>query len=215
MIWLPTFEIDEILDLRKTQAYGDAKEHYLWFYDNTFEYGEELIVTFNCDFDFSSFPFDTHVCNFTFGDDIHGIEKILLNSAEIAVGNEFTKPGRKPIVLKNVASPFEFELSSITNFTRIYDKKYSYTGLSIRFNRKSLGLLISGFYVPTGSFALVSLISYLINADSVSNQNQNFSSQAPKRIYLGICTVVKTESEITQKFILPLCFHLEVARSLW
>ena len=64
--------------------------------------------------------------------------------------------------------PFEFHLEARPSFEKISDSTYSKTGIHIRMKRKSLGQLLSGYYYPTTSFALLSMISFLINPDIVS-----------------------------------------------
>ena len=46
---------------------------------------------------------------------------------------------------------------------------YSYSKMKIYMNRNDLGYLFGSFYGPTGMFAGLSLISYAINPDIVSN----------------------------------------------
>ena len=64
--------------------------------------------------------------------------------------------------------PFEFHLEARPSFEKISDNTYSKTGIHIKMKRKSLGQLLSGYYYPTTSFALLSMISFLINPDIVS-----------------------------------------------
>ena len=97
-----------------------------------------------------------------------------LKSGKIEYGqygiNLATSSGEPPIILKDLPFPFEFELGSIQAFQKSFDCNYSYTGMNLKITRESPGLLISGFYFPTGSFALLSLISFMINADAVSKR---------------------------------------------
>ena len=73
--------------------------------------------------------------------------------------------------------PFEFHLEARPSFEKISDSTYSKTGIHIRMKRKSLGQLLSGYYYPTTSFALLSMISFLINPDIVSGK-LNFSNNS-------------------------------------
>merc|ERR1712008_241988 len=45
--------------------------------------------------------------------------------------------------------------------------KFSFTGMLLTIKRKSYGQLLSGYYYPTASFALLSMISFLIKPDKV------------------------------------------------
>ena len=50
-----------------------------------------------------------------------------------------------------------------------YEWDYPAIGIRIRLERKTLGTLIGGFYIPTALFAILSMISFFINPDVVSN----------------------------------------------
>ena len=56
----------------------------------------------------------------------------------------------------------------------IDNTKHSSTGIRLKFCRNSFGHLTSSFYYPTGCFALLSMISYLIKPDVVSYCNISF-----------------------------------------
>ena len=70
--------------------------------------------------------------------------------------------------------PFEFQLESIEACNKTIADNYgndyyhSHTGMRIKMERKSLGLLASKYYYPTATFAILSLISFLIDPDVVS-----------------------------------------------
>ena len=66
--------------------------------------------------------------------------------------------------------PFEFHFEVIAPFTKNYvETNLSYTGMLIKMKRKKFGQLLGGFYYPTTSFALLSMISYVIKPDMVSS----------------------------------------------
>ena len=77
--------------------------------------------------------------------------------------------GVGPIIIENSTLPFEFQVESLAE----KERKYSHIGVSmagihLKIKRKSLGLLLSGYYYPTTSFALFSMVSFIINPDVVS-----------------------------------------------
>ena len=83
-----------------------------------------------------------------------------------------TKPGEDPIVINSLPYPFEFQLSSLKSYgKKLNHFKHSHTGMVLKLERNSLGMLASRYYYPTGSFAILSLISFLINPDIVSTYN--------------------------------------------
>ena len=51
---------------------------------------------------------------------------------------------------------------------RYNGKPFSYTGMHLMLKRKTMGHLDSAYYYPTSSFAILSMISYLIKPDMVS-----------------------------------------------
>ena len=87
------------------------------------------------------------------------------------------------ITIEDSPFPYEFQLKAIPSFEKVYNGygAYSYTGMTFNLRRKSLGQLLSGYYYPTGSFAVLSLISFLINPDQV------------KGILTLQCTLVEVE----------------------
>ena len=135
------------------------------------EYTEEIQLKLLCQFVFSEFPFDSHGCIVLYGDDTYGIDKLRLNAAIIAYRNSSTKIGENPIVIDHLPFPFEFQLDPLSAFEKMYDKPYSYTGFILKLKRNSLGKLLSSYYYPTASFAVLSTISFLIKPDMVSLQN--------------------------------------------
>ena len=50
-----------------------------------------------------------------------------------------------------------------------YEDTFSNTGFTIYFKRNALGLMVSSFYIPTTIFSMLSMLSYSIKIDSVSN----------------------------------------------
>ena len=131
------------------------------------EYSEEIKLTFFCSFQFADFPFDVHECQVEFGDDEYGTSGINFETAIIAYRDSVTSIGDPPIILNHLPFPFEFQLAALPAFEKVYDDNYSYTGMLLKMKRKSLGQLLSGYYYPTGAFAILSLISYLIKPDEV------------------------------------------------
>ena len=131
------------------------------------EYTEEVQLNLLCHFSFSEFPFDSHECHVVYGDDVYGVEKIRLTPAKISYRNSSIKIGDNPIVIGNLPFPFEFQLEPLSSFEKMYDKPYSHTGFILKLKRNSFGKLLSSYYYPTASFALLSTISFLIKPDVV------------------------------------------------
>jgi hypothetical protein len=129
---------------------------------------EVLKVKFSCPFDFKNFPFDSNQCCLTYGDFIFGTN-VTLGSPNIIYDNMITEDG--PIILNSLPFPFMVKITekpSFVNIDRFDKKEYSRAGMCIALTRTNRGNLDSGYYYPSTAFALLSMISYLINPDIVS-----------------------------------------------
>ena len=77
--------------------------------------------------------------------------------------------------------PFDFELQSLPKSNISWQNfPFSYTGMKITMKRKILGDLLVGYYYPTAAFALLSMISFLINPDVVSTILEKVNIRNPK-----------------------------------
>ena len=173
LIWTPSLEFENVLQYQSTQAYGASFKFSLWYNieKGNLEYEEEIQLSLLCPFEFSDFPFDSHECYVEYGDDKYGASKLILNPANIAYRNLKIRFGDDPLLIDHLPSPYKFELAPLPSKEIMYDELYSYTGMILKLERNSLGKLLSGFYYPTTAFAILSLISYLINPDVVSFDN--------------------------------------------
>jgi hypothetical protein len=174
--WKPTLIFKNILSVQKLSSYGGGSNtKSFWFqYPHRFEYSEEVQVTVSCDFDFRLYPFDSHECHVDFGDPVYEAN-VLVFSDNINIyfdGHHTAVYADSPIALSKVVLPYDIEIKAKGPFEYLMpgiNEIYCYTGIKFTFTRNSLGLLMGGFYGPTGTFALLSLISFVIDANAVSN----------------------------------------------
>ena len=174
-VWSPDIGFGHLLMLEKMDGIGGRRtsksSNYLYAPEkNTLYYGVPLQLTFSCQFDFAKFPFDSHECPMEFGERIEQTKDVTYNTSGIIYGNKSQRIGEHPIIINNLAFPYEFNLQSLPVFQKSnsYNSTYSYTGMVMKIQRKSLGLLLSGYYYPTASFAILSMISFLIKPEKVS-----------------------------------------------
>ena len=167
-IWNPVMTFWKLKKYQPTKIYG-ADEKFAVYYDNenhSMWYGERYQLTFFCHFDLHKFPFDSNECRIEYGDYLGGIN---YTAATIVYDDRTTRDGAASILIDDLPYPFEFEIQSIPTFNRtIGEWTFSSTGMLLKMKRKSFRKLISGFYYPTASFALLSMISFLIKPDVVS-----------------------------------------------
>ena len=174
-VWSPNIGFGHLLMLEKIEGIGGGmnSKSSVFLYSsisNHLVYGVPLQLTFSCHFDFAKFPFDSHECPMEFGEMLKETKDVTYNTSRIIYGNESQRIGEDPIIIDNLAFPYEFHLQSLPVFQKSnsYGYTYSYTGMLMKIKRKSLGQLLPGFYYPTASFALLSMISFLIQPDKVS-----------------------------------------------
>ena len=58
------------------------------------EYRETAVIKLFCDFDFTNFPFDSHECHLTFGDEMYTSDVILLESSTV----QYSGKGCKKVI---------------------------------------------------------------------------------------------------------------------
>ena len=168
-LYFPKLKIRNAKSIDTQEQYSPKDHHYYWFqHPHHLEYSETLKVSIYCPFDFGSFPFETHECNFTFGSELLSVGSLQLTPPVIRhLGVESNDGSLLPIPTERL--PFDIVLTSRPQFVIESDGyDFSYTGFTLHLHRNSLGVLIGGFYGPTAIFAILSMISFRINPDIVS-----------------------------------------------
>ena len=181
LVWHPVLKFENLIDYKEIKGYGGTVTSSFWFYGNQshkLAYGEEFQLTVSCHFHFKKFPFDFHECPIYFGTDVYSTDQMKFD--EITVFHDYNKIAKRkePLFIDELALPFEFELEALPIKQKFLRGGFNYNissaGILIRLRRNSLGQLLSGYYYPTTSFAMLSMISFLINPDVVNYQNSCF-----------------------------------------
>ena len=170
-IWNPVIMFWNLKKHEPTKIYGNDEKYSFLFENHSLWYGEGFQLTFSCHFNLQKFPFDSNECRMEYGDYMYGADNLTLNTAKIVYDDRKIRQGPDPpIFIDDLPYPFEFEIQSIPTFNRTNGElSVSYTGMLLIMKRKSFRKLISGFYYPTASFAFLSMISFLIKPEVVSN----------------------------------------------
>ena len=115
-------------------------------------------------------PFDSHHCDFDFGN-------VISNTSVIFAPVQILPPkgGVNPVILTkdiripNFHLPYSFTMSSKKEFVKPeIGYYYTYTGIVINIKRQKLDQLMGGFFGPMTIFALLSMISFFIKPEVVS-----------------------------------------------
>ena len=158
------------LSIKKASIYGEDGFEYFWHAEPHYkEYAELIQETLTCDFQFHTFPFDEHECYLRFHNP-HLIKAFLiLTPTKIYVHSKSTNISQPALNIDNSRLPYVITVESIEpsmTQSTIYD--YVNSGLKFKLQRRSIGQLLGGYFGPTAIFALLSLISFIINPDIVS-----------------------------------------------
>ena len=173
----PSLMFLNAFEVQKMSLFGGDRFNYFWIYtknQTNFEYAEYLQVKLGCDFEFNNYPFDRHDCDLKFF--CPSYDEPMLEFKEIHLYDSFTGGEvsmNESLELQNGRIPFHAQVRTLldTESKTIVDYSFSTSGIQFSFRRTDLALLMSGYFIPTGMFALFSLLSFLISIENVSRKN--------------------------------------------
>ena len=178
-IWTPIINFGHLLTYEQTKFYGGYKPFSFWYVNsgkNQFAlYHEEVQLSFSCPFNFENYPFDSNVCTLEFGSQAWSVKTLTLKPSKIIYEDVSTTVihilADDPMILNDLPLPFDFKFNLKPAFEKpnVYNYSFSYAGMEIKMKRKTPSQLISGYYYPMAAFAFLSMISFLIKPDVVSN----------------------------------------------
>ena len=134
-------------------------------------YADVVTQIVSCEMNFKLFPFDHHECDMIFYLTQHAYDYVMFEPPTIFKKDKNVSIGDGELEIPTKRLPFSISAESL-NTTTVYQMglKRSATGIRFRFARNTIGLLLGGYYVPTGIFASLSLVSFIIKPEVVSSQ---------------------------------------------
>ena len=170
-MFFPNVRVHKAKELIPAKVIGKNNDfNYFWLGPPVLLYQQRFKVTIYCPLDFKNFPFDSHQCDLNFGINDYVTTSARLLPLTISYGDISTSLGQNSIeiVSTDFPEPFNINLSSNEPFETLDNGwSYSSTGMHMEFYRNSIGSLIGGYYVPTATFSIFSLVSYSIDLDIV------------------------------------------------
>ena len=169
-LWNPLVQFDKAKDVEKTKGYGFEEYHWYEHFkegnESDVQYtsfkSEYLTMKFSCTFDFNNYPFDKHKCQLRFYE-FRYPDEINIDITYIYFEDQYIDDRNDTIIIDVPKIPFRILI------TIGEDDVYNDTGvIFLSLERNELDLLIGAFYIPTGAFAVLSLVSYLISPELVS-----------------------------------------------
>ena len=171
-IFSPQLKIVNAKHIQEVRNYGPEEYIYYWFKrPHHFEYRRSFRALIYCSFDFNEFPFDKHSCDFNIGSISHSINYMVLNPSVLIHKGKILTELKKHMFIEQLRLPFDVHVEILEPYT-IYEDGYDYphAGARIHLKRNDLGVLAGGFYFPTASFSLLSLLSYSIHYENVGRK---------------------------------------------
>ena len=162
----------KVLSIERFPHFGSDEFFTFWFASSNFATYEEILkIEFNCEMNLKNFPFDTHDCDFDFAESENDAgTEITMLPITIMYKDQVSENLESTITITDLHLPFNIEIIPKESFeTFNIDFSMCTTGVTMKFTRKSLGLLLGGFYGPTAAFSILSMISFFISPDAVSS----------------------------------------------
>ena len=178
-IWHPQIIFSKAQDIVKNKGYGynDFFQFQIWPYvqggsNSKFLMKSEILsAKFPCNFEFHSYPFDRQVCKIPFYEIWYpfnfrfGLNRI----SSITYGEHNIKFENQTIRINSSRFPFKINITISPAYIIMVRTFKNIASFEIVLERDTLQLLMGSFYIPTEIFAILSIGSYVINPEVVSN----------------------------------------------
>ena len=181
-IWIPELYFPNSISLRKLEAFN-GKNYWTLFYvkkgDKFFVYQSDiLVVTIECKMRFADFPFDQQFCEWAFRPYIYQIGELVLKAPVLFSRTEgYTYdlvPANESLKFSSSGLAYDVEVLTPQSTTvRLYtlDPAFTYSLVTMKMklkrNSREFNKLIIAYYMPTGSFAILSAFSFFIKPEIV------------------------------------------------
>ena len=171
-IWTPIVYIDNSLNVKKLPEI--SKLNRLWFImPHELSYSEVFTVWVSCNFEFHTYPFDSHVCNINLKNWFGGKWRVDLNSPKIFTtfnNNGKLNGGNAIFNLTNSRLNYDFSFESLETIgiietdshTDVEEMAMAQIRMNMTRNERGREYIFGAFHVPTATFASLSLASFFI-----------------------------------------------------
>ena len=169
-VWRPILYLTNSKQLHGLGSIGDKDTKSFWYKHPSILYFEEVMyVTINCDMDFREFPLDSQQCDFKMRNWIGLAKNVQLVKPEI-MGENLPVLEDGVLWLNTTKLNYNIKLYAL-NSTTYKQNEHLYSMASVRMQlfRNTVGFMkiVTGFYATTGTFSVLSLISFFIEPNVV------------------------------------------------
>lgn len=181
-IWIPELYFPNTISLKKADGFKGKhyrNVYYIKFGDINMVYLlDVLLVTIECKMNFADFPFDQQFCEWSYRGYEHGKSELIL-TAPLFFSNEGSTgstinylPVNQSIKFSSSGLPFDVEMLAPKSTTiHLFDASEIYSLVSMKINLKrdarEFNKLLISYYLPSGSFAIMSAFSFFIMPEVV------------------------------------------------
>ena len=164
----PTYPNAAIVSKRFTYNTATRLSGDIWF-KYTMVYKSFL----TCAMDFSNYPFDSHTCFWKLRSHYENsvdTEKLVIDTLQSEQDSKIVTSKDQTLIIDSNTLPYHIELSIGQESIDLAEGvNKSTASVQFKFTRKNEGRneLLTGYFVPTGLFATLSLVSYLIKPEIV------------------------------------------------
>ena len=181
-IWIPELYFPNTISLKKADGFKGKhyrNVYYIKFGDINMVYLlDVLLVTIECKMNFADFPFDQQFCEWSYRGYEHGKSELILKaplffSNEGSTGSTINYlPVNQSIKFSSSGLPFDVEMLAPKSTTiHLFDASEIYSLVSMKINLKrdarEFNKLLISYYLPSGSFAIMSAFSFFIMPEVV------------------------------------------------
>ena len=134
-LFFPKIAFFNTKHIEKQLDYGVGNLEYFWMeFPHSLEYKEAIKATSYCQFEFETYPFDLHQCDFLIGIQVFSAINVVLLRPDITFEGTHTNHKSEKV------PPFDIRVESIDPFiNKVYGYDYSSTGIRLHFKRNSIG----------------------------------------------------------------------------
>ena len=176
-VWKPRIYLGNAVEIRNLESLGDNYSYlsHFWLYSVThmMQYSEQFIAKISCTMKFQKFPFDNHTCEMQFINWVQSSFRVQINQPTILTYNPKLKNEIGGLKLNKSSSriSYQFEFASRKS-TQYIDMGFNYSMalIKMKFDRTEEGRakIFSSYHAPTGTFALMSLVSFFIKVEFIN-----------------------------------------------
>lgn len=171
-VWSPIFYLMNSLEVKRHGSFGGEITNSFWYNhpNKLLDYKEVLYITLSCNMNFEMFPYDSHTCFFHMRAWNGDFKKVKLEKPILYAENIKEDSMQNQVCMISTKLNFDVCIKaedSFVSMSQVWGLSLAHLRIILHRNKGSFNKVVIGFYIPTGIFAFLSLISFAIDPDMV------------------------------------------------